>query len=383
MAEKDTPLFGGFEALSGAIVPGEGGVPIAPEKEPELTEDELKEKLKEDEEKAEEKSKKKSVEDDEENEELEEDEEESENDEEETEEDEKEFTETETEDISSAEPEIAGYVAEQLAKEMGWSFDKDDKFDTVADIVDYMAAIVEENSKPNYANEEVQKFDDFVRNGGDLKNFYDTTVAGRVDIENVDLEISENQRAVVRENLRNQGYKEDRINRTISRYEDAEVLVGEADEALELLKEYNERTEQKLLDDQKKYADDYKQQQQKFVSDVEKSIKDMKNVRGIKINEKQKKELLEYIFKPVNDGRTQYQKEYADSVDNLIESAFMTKEGDALFKKVEEKAKSDAYKTLQKKLKVNKGRNKSSQQDEEGASGSLSILGTQLFRKPS
>lgn len=373
MAEKETPLFGGFEALSGMInPPKEGGPLVSLEEEPELTEEELQKKLEEEE--SEEDPKKKPVEKPEE-------------DEEETEEESKEETEEETEeeveDISEAEPEIADFVAEKLAAEMGWSFDKDDKFESVADIVDYMAAVVEESSKPTYANDEVQKFDEFVRDGGDLRSFYDATISGRVDIDNVDLEVAENQRAVVRENLRNQGYKEDRINRTITRYEDAELLSGEADEALELLKEYNEQIEQKLLDDQKNYADDYRKQQQKFVSDVEESIKDTKDIRGIKINEKQKKELLEYIFKPVDEGRTLYQKEYAASVGNLIESAFMTKEGDTLFKKVEEKAKSDAYKTLHKKLKVNKGRNKSSQQDEEGASTSLSILGNQLFRKPS
>lgn len=374
MAEKDTPLFGGFEALSGMInPPKEGGPIIGAEEEPELTEEEIKAKLEADkldddvksDGKPKEKSKTKPVEDDEED------------------VDDVDETDEDVEDISEAEPEIAGFVAEKLADEMGWSFDKDDKFESIGDIVDYMAAVVEESSKPTYANDEVQKFDEFVRDGGDLRSFYNDTISGRVDIDNVDLEVAENQRAVVREHLRNQGQKEDRINRTITRYEDAELLSGEADEALELLKEYNERIEQKLLDDQKNYADDYRNQQQKFFSDVEKGIKDTEDIRGYKINEKQKKELLEYIFKPVDEGRTKYQTEYAASVGNLIESAFMTKEGDTLFKKVEEKAKSDAYKTLHKKLKVNKGRNKSSQQDVEGASTSLSILGNQLFRKPS
>ena len=374
MADEKTPLFGGFEALSGMLTRKEGSIEKILDDEPELTAEEIKAQL--DLEDAEDEDVEEKDEKDEKDEEDE--------DEEEDEVDEKDKEEKDTEgtdDLSEAEPEIAQFVAEQLANEMGWEF-KDEKFENVKDIVDYMAAVVEENSKPNYASEDVQKFDEFVKDGGDLRKFYDDTMSGRIDVDNVDMDVVENQRALVRENLRNQGYKEDRVNRTIDRYEDAELLSGEAEEALELLKEYNERNEQKLLDDQKKYADDYRKQQQNFVSDVEESIKSIKDIRGIKINTKQKKELLEYIFKPVNEGQTAYQKDYAASVGNLIESAFLTKEGDALFKKVEEKAKTEAYKTLHKKIKVNKGRKISTEQDLEESSLSLSVLGNQLFRKP-
>lgn len=58
----------------------------------------------------------------------------------------------------------------------------------------------------------------------------------------------------------------------------------------------------------------------------------MDNIRGIKIPQKDKQALLEYIFKPTADGKTQYQKDYSKSVKNLLESAYFTMKGDTLLK---------------------------------------------------
>ena len=382
MAEIESPTLGGFEALSGLITK-QGGVPSGiTEEDPELTTEELKAKLEEDGE-IEEESDEGDEGDDgesEENEGIEDLEEEIEEQEEEDEDNTPE--DKTTPDLAEAEPEIAKYMAEQLAQEMGWTFE-DEKFTSVKDVVDYMAAVVQESSKPDYSSEEMQKLDDFVRDGGNLRDFYDQAVGGRVDPEAVDLAVEENQRAVIRENLRNQGYKDERINKYIERYQDAETLEDEATDALDLIKEYNTRQEERLLNDQKKQSEEYQKQQQKFYSDVEDSIKSLTDVRGISINDKQKKELIEYIFKPNEEGLTKYQKDYASNVTNLIESAFFTKEKDTFFKQVQKKAESEAYKSLQKKLKVSKAkRTKQSQQDEGSASSGIGILGSQLFKKP-
>jgi len=382
MAEIESPTLGGFEALSGLITK-QGGVPSGiTEEDPELTTEELKAKLEEDGE-IEEESDEGDEGDDgesEENEGIEDLEEEIEEQEEEDEDNTPE--DKTTPDLAEAEPEIAKYMAEQLAQEMGWTFE-DEKFTSVKDVVDYMAAVVQKSSKPDYSSEEMQKLDDFVRDGGNLRDFYDQAVGGRVDPEAVDLAVEENQRAVIRENLRNQGYKDERINKYIERYQDAETLEDEATDALDLIKEYNTRQEERLLNDQKKQSEEYQKQQQKFYSDVEDSIKSLTDVRGISINDKQKKELIEYIFKPNEEGLTKYQKDYASNVTNLIESAFFTKEKDTFFKQVQKKAESEAYKSLQKKLKVSKAkRTKQSQQDEGSASSGIGILGSQLFKKP-
>ena len=72
------------------------------------------------------------------------------------------------------------------------------------DIVNFMKDLVTEASKPNYANEEVAKFDEFVRNGGSLRDFYDSNIEGKVNTENVDLESEFNQKMVFKWEVRKQ-----------------------------------------------------------------------------------------------------------------------------------------------------------------------------------
>ena len=207
-----------------------------------------------------------------------------------------------------------------------------------------------------------------------------------MDLENLDLTSENVQKNVIRELLTTvNGYKEERVKRTLTRFEDGGILEEQAEDAVELLKEYKEDKQQKLLDGQENYDKEVKLQQQNFYSDVEDSIKDLKEVRGIKISNKDKKELLDYIFKPESDGRTKYQKEYASNVQHLIESAFFTKDKDknTLVIKAKQSAKSEAYKELHQKIKASKGkRQKSSGGQNEGeVSDTLSKLGHSLIRK--
>ena len=55
----------------------------------------------------------------------------------------------------------------------------------------------------------------------------------------------------------------------------------------------------------------------------------MDSIYGIEIPEKDKRALLEYIFKPDAEGVTKYQKDYAKSLKNLITSAYFTMKGDS------------------------------------------------------
>ena len=88
--------------------------------------------------------------------------------------------------------------------------------------------------------------------------------------------------------------------------EDAGLLEDEATDALEALRDIKEQKKQQLLIDQEKQARDAEKRQQAYFNSVVNEIKGMDNIRGIKIPEKDKKALLEYIFKPDAEGKTQY-----------------------------------------------------------------------------
>jgi valyl-tRNA synthetase len=184
--------------------------------------------------------------------------------------------------------------------------------------------------------------------------------------------------------LKEKGYNSDRIQKTIDRYEKAETLEEEANDAVELLKEYKATKQEKLLDEQKKVAADTAIKQQNFFENVQNNIKSLDNVRGIKISSKEKSDLLDYIFKPESDGLTKYQKEYMGDIKNLIESAYFTKQGDALINEAKKKGSSDAYKEFHQKLKANKGkRSKNSGSLESGSDSDLilSSLSKSLLNK--
>ena len=111
----------------------------------------------------------------------------------------------------------------------------------------------------------------------------------------------------------------------------------------------------------------------------------MKDIRGIKVSNREKQDLLDYIFKPDSDGRTKYQREYASNVQYLIESAFFTqdKDNNTFVTKAKQSAKSDAYKELHQKIKASKGKRQKSSggQEECEVSDTLGKLGHSLIRK--
>jgi hypothetical protein len=287
-------------------------------------------------------------------------------------------------ELTEFEPDITKFFQDKLAGELGWDFDEDEKFDSVKDLVDYMKDVVETASKPSYASDEIEALNNFVLNGGRLEDFYLRVKPAGLDLDNLDVTKETDAKMAVRERLRMQGYNEDRIKRSISRYEDSGTLEDEGEDAVEFLKEYKESSKKKLLEDTEKNALEAKKQQQKFVSTVQENIKGLDTIRGITISNKDKADLMDYIFKPDSEGLTKYQRDYMSDVKNLIESAYFTKQGDKLISAAKKTATSDAYKDLHQKLKASKGKRHTGGGDHSssGSADSLTnLLGKTLLKQ--
>lgn len=246
-----------------------------------------------------------------------------------------------------------------IADELGWEFtedEKDEKPKTVEDLVRYFKEVIEEQSVPEYASEDVAKLDEFVRNGGRLEDYFSITPG--IDFENIDMEDENNQKLVLKELLARKGYSDKQISKKIERFEDAGVLEDEAKDAIEELQDIDSKEKEKLLENQRIKKQQQIARQQKFFDDVVGEIKSLDNIRGIKIPAKDKKELLAYIFKADADGKTQYQKDYSKSVKNLIESAYFTMRGDTLLDAAKKQGTNSAIKNLKNSLRstgVSKG----------------------------
>lgn len=358
--DSKNTLFG-FEAITDIF--SEKGQNYVPEQEEELDDEELEE------------LKKKSAENrpatpgskNKKNETVEEDEEEVEEEEEETEEEEiieekktkstskknkQETEEAEEEEENEEESSQVTALFDAIAEELSWEFteeEEEDKPKTVEELVNYFKDVINEQSKPEYASEEVAKLDEFVRNGGRLEDYF--TVSTDIDFENIDMDDENNQKLVLKELLAKKGYSDKQITKKIERFEDAGVLEDESKDAIEELQEIAEKEKEKLLEDQKKQKEEIMQRQQKFFDDVVGEIKSLDNIRGIKIPPKDKKELLAYIFKADANGKTQYQKDYSKSVRNLIESAYFTMRGDTLLDAAKKQGTSSAIKNLKNSLR--------------------------------
>jgi hypothetical protein len=263
----------------------------------------------------------------------------------------------ETTDLGEVEPEVSEFFAKNLVDKLGIELHKDAKFEKLDDVVDLMSQVIEANSVPTYASDEVEEYDKYVRNGGNLKSFYDQVYSGSVDPDKVDLEEEKDQKLVIETNLRNLGYKEDRIKNTIKRYEDAEVLKDEAEDALESIKEFTDKKAKTLLANQEKEKLESDKRNKVFVDNVISYVNNLKDIQGVEVDSKTKREIVDYIFRVTPDGTTQFQKAYAaDTVKNLVGSAYFMKYGDSLLSKTSKKATDAALNKVRDKLKASKGK---------------------------
>lgn len=242
-----------------------------------------------------------------------------------------------------------------LSEQLGWEdIDEEEKPKTPEDLIDYFKEVIEENSTPKYSSEEVEKLDEFVRNGGNLKDYF--SIDADIDLTDIEVEDNEiNQKIVVKELLKEKGYSAKSIEKKLTKYEEAGILEDEAIDALEELREIKDKKKEQLLVNQQKQAEEAQRQQQEFFENVVTEIKGMNSIYGVEVPEKDKRALLEYIFKADANGVTRYQKDYAKSLKNLITSAYFTMKGDSLIDIAKKKGKRDAIDTFKSSLTKNKG----------------------------
>lgn len=223
-----------------------------------------------------------------------------------------------------------GAFFDAFAEALNWDVDDENKPNSIEGLIDYIGDVVEQNSTPQYSDQRIAELDKYVRNGGRFEDFYNNQ-SQVVSYDTLDMEEESNQKAVVRDYMKIQGYTDEQINRKIERYEDADMLEDEAADAVTYLKRVREQELQQAQAAQEQLRLNQERQAMEFVNSLNSSIASLDNIRGISVPKEDRKALLDYITKVDADGLTQYQKDFnANMVDNLIESAYFTMKGDAL-----------------------------------------------------
>ena len=282
-------------------------------------------------------------------------------------------------EVNENEVNNVGAFFDAFAEELGWDVADDDKPTSVQELVDYMGAMIEQNSKPHYADERIARLDEYVRNGGSFEDFYQRQQQS-MSYDNMDMEDESNQKAVIREYLRYQGYEDDQINRKIERYEDGDLLEDEANDAVVRLKSIQQQqiAAQELQQQQAKRAQE--EQAREFITNLTNTISSLDNIRGIKITNSDQKELFDYITKVDADGYTKYQKDFnANMVNNLIESAYFTMKGDTLLNEAKSTGRTSAANKLRTMLR-HQSTNHSRYNVNENKQRSVVDLASQFYR---
>lgn len=256
-----------------------------------------------------------------------------------------------SEEVTEEEVQGVGMFFDAFAEALNWDVEEEDKPKSINDLIDYIGDMVEQNSTPQYADDRVAQLDQYIKNGGRFEDFYNG-MSQRVSYDSMDMEDESNQKAVVRDYMKLQGFNDEQINRRIERFEDADMLEDEANDAVVMLKSIQEQQLQQAAEEQERMRVAQEERARQFMTDLNSSIASLNNIRGIAVPKEDRKKLLDYITRTDADGLTQYQKDFNQNmVNNLIESAYFTMKGDSLLGEARRNGQTSASSKLRTMLK--------------------------------
>ena len=241
-----------------------------------------------------------------------------------------------------------------IGESLGWNMadiNEEDRPLTVDDLTKYLGKVVEQNSIPSYADDRIQQLDEYVKNGGKFEDFYQIQQQS-LSLDDIDIENEDNQIAIIKDLLKHNGYSNEQIDNKISRYQDADMLYEESQDALERLKIIRNDELERNAQQQKQIAEQQRVQQEEFFNSITTDINNLNSIRGIAVPKDDRKALYDYIFKVDQNGMSQYQKDFNQNLSkNLIESAYLTMKGDALISGAKKTGETSATEKLRKLMR--------------------------------
>jgi len=174
--------------------------------------------------------------------------------------------------------------------------------------------------------EDAQKFLDFVENGGnpaDFHKYYYTEAS----FENFDVAQEEDQKYIIREALRLEGYEESEIDDEITDAEDLGKLEKKAQIYLKKLQKIEKEQKQHLIEAQKQYATEQEAKKKEEWDNFKKGLFDSEEIAKFKLNSKIKNDLWDYMTKPIDKktGTTAYYKDSQENEDARYMFAYLLK----------------------------------------------------------
>lgn len=214
--------------------------------------------------------------------------------------------------------------------------------------------------------------------GGDPNTFFQTKFP-EVDYSEVEFNEEDGQQheTLVRRELNERGYTADEIEAEVQDYKNGGILENKAKRALSTLQANQEKKQQELLEQQREQHREQQKQIEEYWQNVEETINNATEFKGLKIPSKEKDPFFRYISAPIENGMSQrdIDVQQADQETRLAIDYLLYK-GFDLSDIVDMKAKQKNAKTLRKRMKSAKLNKKQSAERKKSADGELEEIGT-------
>lgn len=206
------------------------------------------------------------------------------------------------------------------------------------------------NSYKQSIPEDGQKFLEFLEQGGKPADFH-KHYYGDASFEEFNIDDEENQKYVIEESLKLEGYSDEEIADEIADLVDLGKLEKKATTHLNKLKKVEKENKQMLLEAQKQYAKEQEEIRAGEWDRFKKGLFEKESISGFKLTPKVKQDLWEYMTKPVNKktGETAYQKDSKENEDARYMFAYLLKNKWDV-KSLEQQVETKAVSKLKSKL---------------------------------
>ena len=226
-----------------------------------------------------------------------------------------------------------------------YDIDEDTKIESEQDLITLQNKQISEGIDSYKKNipEDGQKFLEFLDHGGRPEDFH-KHYYNDVSFESFDIESEANQKYVVRESLKLEGYSEEEINDELEDFADLNKLDKKASIHLKKLQKLEVVQKSTLLDSQKAYDKEQEAKRVKEWGDFESGLFDTEEIGGFKFSKKMKNDLWSYMTSKDKTGKTQYLKDSEDNNDATYMMAYLLKNKwnlDSLEKTVKSKVTSN------------------------------------------
>jgi len=229
---------------------------------------------------------------------------------------------------------------------------EDDKIESEEDLERIQIRTIQNgiNDYKQSIPEDGQKFLEFIENGGNPSDFH-KYYYGDASFEDFNIESEENQKYVITEALKIEGYTDDEINDEINDAVDLGKLEKKASTHLKKLQKLEKEQKELLLETQKNYAREQEELRKNEWESFKKGLFDKDEIGGFKFSNKMKQDTWEYMTKVVEkkQGLTQYQLDSKENSDARYIFAYLLKNKWDI-KSLEKQVTTKAVSKLREKL---------------------------------